>query len=143
MLKLQPSREVPQEETAKPAQTAAALLLLLVSLALLSTVLCRNAANRDFISYWSSAKLLRAHASPYAGQVVLAIENAAGGGYREPFLLRNPPWALFLAAPLGYCNAPVAAFLWLVALIGLALLPVRSDIDGHCWREIKKPVPVA
>jgi Glycosyltransferase family 87 len=128
--------EFRQVRAAKPAQMAGAIALLLVCLALLSTALYRNAANRDFICYWSSAKLLRAHENPYAGQAVLEIENAAGGGYREPFIMRNPPWALFLVAPLGHCSAPVAAFFWLLALIGLALLSVK------CLRMGCKPPPL-
>jgi len=106
-------------------QAAGALVLLLVCLAVLGAALSRNAANRDFICYWSSARLLRAHANPYATQAILGLENAAGGAYHEPFIMRNPPWALFLIAPLGLFSAPVAGFLWLVALIGAALVSVR------------------
>jgi len=61
-------------------QTAAAIILLLSSLGLLSSVLYRNAADRDFICYWSSAKLLLSHQNPYAGQAILEIENAAAVG---------------------------------------------------------------
>jgi hypothetical protein len=121
---------------AKPAQTAAAGLLLLLSLALLSTVLYRNAADRDFICYWSSAKLLLAHQNPYAGQAILAIENGAGAAYREPFIMRNPPWALCLVAPLGLLSAPVGAFLWLLSQIALALLSIK------CLRMGCKPPPL-
>jgi hypothetical protein len=130
------SREVPQEKTTTPLQVAGAVALLIVCLGLLSTVLSRNAANRDFISYWSSAKLLLAHQNPYAGQAVLQMENAAGSGYREPLLMRNPPWALFVVAPLGFFSASVAAFLWLLVLIVLALLAIK------CLRLGLKPPPL-
>jgi len=120
------STEARQKKTATPLQIAGAAVLLLACLGLLSAALSRNAANRDFICYWSSAKLLLAHKNPYAGPAVLAVENAAGGGYREPFLMRNPPWALFVVAPLGLFSARVAAFLWLLALIALALLAIKS-----------------
>lgn len=115
---------------------AGAIALLLVCLGLLSTVLYRNAANRDFISYWSSARLLLTHQNPYAGQAVLAMENGAGSGYSEPLLMRNPPWALFVVAPLGLFSARVAAFLWLLALIALALLAIK------CLRMGCKPPPL-
>ena len=121
---------------AKPIQTVVAVLLLLVSLALLSTALYRNAADRDFICYWSSAKLLQAHQNPYSGQAILRIENAAGAGYREPFIMRNPPWALCVVAPLGYLSAQVGAFVWLLVLIALALLSVK------CLRMGSKPPPL-
>ena len=115
---------------------AGAVILLLASLGLLSAVLYRNAANRDFICYWSSAKLLRAHENPYSAAAVLRIENAAGAGYREPFIMRNPPWALFLVAPLGFFSAPVAAFLWLLTLIATALLAIK------CLRMGTRPPPL-
>jgi hypothetical protein len=110
--------------------------LLLLSLALVSTVLYRSAADRDFICYWSSAKLLLSHEDPYAGQAILKIENAAGAAYREPFIMRNPPWALCLVAPLGLFSAPVAAFLWLLLQIALALLSIK------CLRMGDKPPPL-
>jgi hypothetical protein len=121
---------------ARPIQVAGAVILLLASLALLSAVLYRNAADRDFICYWSSAKLLLAHENPYAGPAVLRIENAAGAGYREPFIMRNPPWALFLVAPLGFFSTPVAAFLWLLTLIATALLSIK------CLRMGTSPPPL-
>ena len=128
--------ETPRGKTAKPLKVAAAVVLLVACLGLVSTALSHNAASRDFICYWSSAKLLRAHANPYAGQAVLAIENQAGARYSEPFIMRNPPWALFLVAPLGFFPAPVAAFLWLVALIGAALLSIK------CLRMGPRPPPL-
>jgi len=106
-------------------QVSGALVLLLACLGVLAAALSRNAAHRDFICYWSSARLLRAHANPYETQAILGLENAAGGTYHEPFIMRNPPWALFLIAPLGFFPAPVAGFLWLVTLIGAALLSIR------------------
>lgn len=124
------------EPVAKPVQLVAAGLLLLVCLILMSVALSHDAANRDFICYWSSAKLLRAHANPYSAQTILQIENAAGGSYREPFIMRNPPWALFLVAPLGFFSAPVAAFVWLLALIAAAMLSIK------CLRMGPRPPPL-
>ena len=112
-------------------QVSGAIVLLAACLAVLGVALSRNASHRDFICYWSSARLLRVHANPYAPDAILGIENAAGGGYHEPFIMRNPPWALFLIAPLGLFSAPVAAFLWLVTLIGAALLSIRLLRNGN------------
>jgi hypothetical protein len=120
----------------RPLQLAASVAVLVVSLALLSTALYKNAADRDFICYWSSAKLLRAHANPYAGPAVLRIENEAGAHYREPFIMRNPPWALFVVAPLGFFSVRVAAFLWLATLIATALLSIK------CLRMGPRPPPL-
>lgn len=119
-------------------QVSGAMVLLAACLAVLGVALSRNAAHRDFICYWSSATLLRAHANPYGTQAILEIENAAGGSFREPFIMRNPPWALFLIAPLGFFSAPVAGFLWLLTLIGAALLSIRLLRSG----EDKPPLVV-
>jgi hypothetical protein len=128
--------EVPRTKSGKSAQTAVAVLLLVVCLGLLSAALARNAANRDFICYWSSAKLLLSHGNPYSGPAVMAVENAAGGGYREPFIMRNPPWALFVVAPLGLFSARAGAFLWVLTLIGLGLLAIK------CLRLGTNPPPL-
>ena len=50
--------------------------------------------------------------------------------------MRNPPWALFVVAPLGFFSVQVAAFLWLLALIVLALLAIK------CLRLGLKPPPL-
>jgi hypothetical protein len=121
---------------AKPLHLAASVAVLLVCLALLSAALYKNAANRDFISYWSSARLLRAHANPYAQDAVFGAEHRAGMKYGEPIVMRNPPWALFIVVPLGFFSAPVAAFLWLLALIAAALLSVK------CLRMGCRPPPL-
>jgi hypothetical protein len=120
-----------ETRVARVLQISGALLLLVACLAVLGVALSRNAAHRDFICYWSSARLLRAHANPYATHAILGLENAAGGTYREPFIMRNPPWALFLIAPLGFFSAPVAGFLWLLTLIGSALLSIRLLRSGQ------------
>ncbi len=73
MLATVQSVEAPQAKTATPLQLAGAIALLLVCLGLLSTVLYQNAANRDFISYCCSAKLLLSHQNTYAGQAVLGM----------------------------------------------------------------------
>lgn len=112
-------------------------MLLLGSLALLCAALWHNAADRDVVCYWSSAKLLWAHQNPYATDAILRVEQGAGGDYHQPFMMRNPPWMLFLAAPLGWFPLRVGAFLWMLALIGGALGSIRL------LRRGKRPPPLA
>lgn len=121
---------------AKRFQLAASIAVLLVCLGLLSAALYQNAANRDFISYWTSAQLLRAHANPYAHDAVLRAEHQAGMKYSEPLIMRNPPWALFVVIPLGFFSAPTASFLWLLVLITAALLSIK------CLRMGCRPPPL-
>ncbi len=55
-----------------------------------------NAANRDFISYWSVGKQLIHHGNPYDGPAILKLEKDAGFSDAAPFFMRNPPIAFFL-----------------------------------------------
>lgn len=103
----------------------AVLLVLLVSAAALGMILRTRATSQDFISYWSSARLMVMHANPYDPARVMALENQAGGHFSGAFLMRNPPWALFLVLPLGWLPAPVAAVLWSLAVTAVGLISIR------------------
>ncbi len=72
-------------------------------------------ATMDYISYWSAAKLLVRHSDPYAPAAALALEKPLGFKPIVPLIMRNPPWALFLVAPLGLTNIRVGLFLWTLA----------------------------
>ena len=126
-----------RKTTAKTAQIAIAALLLLLSIALLSTVFYKKATDLDFIGYWTSARLLRRHANPYGRAAILHAEHTAGGENTTPIVMRNPPWALFLVAPLGFLSLPLAAFFWLLAMIVAAVASIRLLTAGA------RPPPVA
>jgi hypothetical protein len=79
----------------------------------------RNAAERDFISYWAAGQQLVHGANPYDLQTVRALELAAGRPSNEPLLtMRNPPVAFFLAWPLGLFSPKTGLILWLLVLLG-------------------------
>lgn len=103
----------------------AVLVLLAGSAAALGLILRTRATSQDFISYWSSARLMAAHQNPYDPAAVMALENGAGGHFPGAFLMRNPPWALFLVLPLGWFSAPVAAVLWSFAVTIAGLVSIR------------------
>lgn len=124
-------------DRAKPLHLVATTALLLGALAILGIALWKNAADRDVVCYWSSARLLRAHGNPYATHAILRVEQGAGGAYRQPFIMRNPPWALFLVAPLGWFSLRLGAFLWMLALIAAALASIRLLRRGN------RPPPLA
>ena len=100
---------------------------LLVALSLVVVGLeCRvDATNHDFICYWSTAKLAVARKNPYDPVAILTLERAAGAPYQDAFVMRNPPWALFLVLPLGWLSIPVAAVLWTFSIVVAALASVR------------------
>lgn len=82
------------------------------------------AARFDFIPYWTSAHLLAAGHNPYDRTAIFALEKAAGNREAAPFIMRNPPWALPLIAPLGYFGVRTGAFLWFLWMLLLAGLSV-------------------
>ena len=84
------------------------------------------AASRDFVSYWAAGRQLVHHANPYDPAAVSALEHSAGFTYNNVVLfMRNPPWALLLALPLGLLGLRVAAVLWTLVLLACLLASVR------------------
>ncbi|HEY6446311.1 MAG TPA: glycosyltransferase family 87 protein [Acidobacteriaceae bacterium] len=120
----------------KLARVAVAAGLMFVSLALLTLVFENYARDIDFIGYWAAGKLMRAHTNPYSHADLLRVEHAAGGTWSTPIVMRNPPWSLFLALPLGYCSLPVAIFLWFSLMLGACVVSIRLLSAGS------KPPPV-
>lgn len=127
----------PKRGRGSRAAVVVAAIILFASLTLLSFALRGDAAHRDFISYWSTGKLLTMHQNPYDSAAILKIENGAGSSFSEPFIMRNPPWALFLVAPLGWFSAPIAALIWTIAIMLIAMVSVRLlQIDTS------RPIPL-
>ena len=89
------------------------------------------AGSRDFVSYWATGKLLARHANPYDRAAVSKIEHAAGLDVRGVLIMRNPPWALPMAWPLGFLSLRVAAFLWSLLLAGCLWIAVTLVRGWH------------
>jgi hypothetical protein len=84
------------------------------------------ASGRDFVSYWATGQQLVHHCNPYDGSAIMRIEQSAGTATSYGVLyMRNPPWALPLALPLGYINISVAAFLWSALLVGCLFFSIH------------------
>jgi hypothetical protein len=82
-------------------------------------------ATMDYISYWSAGKLLVHRADPYSPAGVLALEKPFGFMPTVPLIMRNPPWALFLTAPLGFTSIRIGLFLWTLAVGGCIVTSVQ------------------
>ncbi len=82
-------------------------------------------ARRDFITYWAAGQQLAHHANPYDPRAVDRIEQHAGFQGGSSYYMRNPPWALPLALPLGYFPAVPAALPWSLLMLGLLIASVR------------------
>ncbi len=83
------------------------------------------AGSRDFVSYWATGRQLVDHADPYDREAIMRIEHAAGLDNKAVLLMRNPPWALPLAYPLGFIGLKTAAILWSLVLLACLTMSVR------------------
>jgi hypothetical protein len=83
------------------------------------------AGSRDFVSYWATGRQLVKHANPYDREAIMKIEHAAGLDKNAVLLMRNPPWALPLAYPLGFLGLRTAAILWSFLLLACLAISVR------------------
>jgi hypothetical protein len=82
-------------------------------------------ANRDYIEYWTAGKLLVHHSNPYSAAAILDLEKAHGFTGANPLIMLNPPWMLFLVAPLGLVTFRAGLFLWTLFAVGCLLASVR------------------
>lgn len=110
-----------------------ALAIALIAIAGAAIFVARvNPAKMDYISYWSAAKLLVHRGAPYSISGVFSMEKSVGFLPPKPLMMRNPPWALFLVAPLGFLGPRVGQGLWIITLAACIILSVhllnpRSD----------------
>jgi len=88
-------------------------------------------ASRDFVSYWATGQQLVRHANPYDRDAVAALEHSAGLTVKAVLIMRNPPWALPLAYPLGFLPLRLAGILWSLILLACLLISVRMARELH------------
>src|SRR5208283_585106 len=121
------SRPLPRSDYADFAIVLASGLILSICAIFSISVLFsgKMAGSRDFVSYWSSGVQLRHHADPYNWDQMMALERAAHLDAKGVLFMRNPPWALPLAYPLGFIELRIGAFLWNILLIGCLLTSVH------------------
>jgi len=92
------------------------------------------AGSRDFVVYWATGQQLAHHANPFDFAAMGQLEHAAGFTGKGSYFMRNPPWSLPLALPLGYMSARVAALPWSLLMLGLLILSVRM-----MWKMFGRP----
>jgi hypothetical protein len=67
------------------------------------------AGKRDFVVYWATGQQLVHHGNPYDKDAVMRIERSAGLPTEAGTLyMRNLPWSLPLAVPLGFIGLGLA-----------------------------------
>jgi hypothetical protein len=109
------------------AMAAACALAALFTILFLSALPFNRAvvSRRDFITYWATGHQLVRHANPYDAAALDALEREAGFRGGSPYFMRNVPWALPLALPLGYFDAQTAALPWSLFMLALLIASVR------------------
>ena len=114
-----------------PLRVLAAVCITAVGLGFVAAVFSigltdKNAAERDFISYWAAGQQLMHGANPYDLDAVEGLERAVGRKDSQLVLtMRNPPIAFFLAWPLGLVSPKTGLIVWLFVLLGGIALSVR------------------
>jgi hypothetical protein len=121
-------RDFAEVAIAVVAGLALALTILFIS----AVPLAGNmAGSRDFVSYWATGQQLVHHANPYDRDAISTLEHSAGLTVKAVLIMRNPPWALPLAYPLGFLGLRVAAILWTLLLLACLLISVRMVRELH------------
>lgn len=112
---------------------ASGLALVIVALFLcVAPLVGKVAGARDFVIYWATGQQLIHHANPYDLEAMTRIERAAG--LPQPFnvgFMRNPPWGLPLALPLGLVSLQVGTLLWSLILLACLVWSVRMLWQMH------------
>jgi hypothetical protein len=84
-----------------------------------------NVDQRDFISYWAAGHQLVHGENPYDSTAIRKLELTAGYGQSYLLVMRNPPAALFLAAPLGFLSPNAGFLFWMIALVASLVASIR------------------
>ena len=104
---------------AKFVAVGACLLAMAFAVEVLLLMLTGSGSERrDFVSYWAAGQQLIHHQNPYDADAVLQIEQSQGfPAGEQALIMRNPPSALLLVAPLGLVGFRAGALLWSLLLL--------------------------
>jgi Glycosyltransferase family 87 len=108
------------------------LFLAMIALSLVTVPLAGKMVGfRDFVAYYATGRQLVHHADPYDAEAVRRIERDAGLPVHGVLLMRNPPWGLPLAYPLGLVNVRIAFVIWSALMLGCLLIPLYLIRQMH------------
>jgi hypothetical protein len=103
------------------------IALALTAIFLCAAPLTNNIAGaRDFVVYWATGQQLVHHADPYDAAAMDRLQHGVGlpAKFTAGFM-RNPPWSLPIALPLGFLPLRLATFLWSLVLLSCLLYSVH------------------
>ena len=84
-----------------------------------------NTATRDFVEYWSAARILLQGGNPYAPNELLALQRTAGWVGAQPLIMWNPPWTLPFILAFGATSFATGQFIWLLFHVCLILISAQ------------------
>lgn len=121
------SGQKPRADAADLAIAIACGLALLVTVLLLAMLPAAGhlTSSCDFISYWATGQQLVHHGNPYDPIAMERIEHAAGWAGTGAYYMRNPPWALPLAWPLGLLSIRAVVLPWSLLMFAVLAASVR------------------
>lgn len=90
---------------------------------------------RDFVAYWSAARLLLEGANPYSPAALLLLQRSAGMTEPTPLIMWNPPWVLSLILPLGMMDFLASQFVWLLLNVVLVMFSAQWLLQLYGGRE--------
>jgi hypothetical protein len=93
-----------------------------------------HVANRDFVSYWAAGQQLVHGENPYAADRILALEQSVGWK-GSVLIMRNPPWGLFLALPLGLFPLREGYLFWSLLNLGAWLGSIHLIWIMNGWQK--------
>lgn len=137
-----PVQDTPTISKKKSFDAASAVIAAACGLSLATTLLALAilplrhgfAGSRDFAFYWATGRQLLRHGNPYDARAMGALEHGAGFAGSTSQYMRNPPWALWMALPLGLASARAAALPWSLLL----LLALAGALDS-LWKTFGRP----
>src|SRR5437773_1332358 len=103
LLDTSPKTHETSKDKVTPIKVIAAALMLAVGVGILAYAMdSTDAAKRDYMCYWAAAQqMVRGH-NPYDREAITSLQHAYGAvSYARAGFMRNPPYAFFLAFPLG------------------------------------------
>jgi Glycosyltransferase family 87 len=91
-----------------------------------SLVSSDSVGTRDFSVYWATGRQLVHHGNPYGAKEMLSTEISLGFPAEMGVkFMRNPPWMLPIAYPLGFMSVRMASIIWSLLLLALLVISVR------------------
>ncbi len=95
--------------------------------------------NKDFVQYWSAARVNLAGGNPYDAAQLKPLQAAALGqpGLANVTMMWNPPWVVALVTPLGWLSSGAAHLTFLAVQLVALMLSVTwlwKSFDGPADR---------